>query len=101
MYDTYIEYTLGDRDVVQVWRCGDGNPATIDVYIRGGEIWAKQNVDIRPHPGDRIVIQGVKGDAPVLISFNEPYTWETSPTWDWGKVIYQGVISDDIDLIAQ
>ena len=101
MFDTYIEYKKGDRDVVQVWRCGDSDPATIDVYIRGGGIWAAQHVDIRPRPGDRIVISGVKGDAPVMISFNDLYTWETSPTWDWDKVIYQGVISTDLDMIAQ
>jgi hypothetical protein len=101
LLDTYIYYRNGPMDSVQVWRCGDNDPATIDVLLRGDEIWANNRVDIRPRPGDRIVISGCKGDAPVMISYNEPYTWETSPGWDWGKVIYQGKITEDLDLVAQ
>lgn len=101
LFDSYTNIPNGDRDIIQVWRVGDDDPATIDVYLRGGEVWGKQHIDIRPRPGDRIKIEGVKGDSPVLISYNDLYTWETSPTWDWGKVIYQGVVSQDLDLICQ
>jgi hypothetical protein len=93
MYDTYIYYRNGPMDVVQLWNCGN-------VALRGGEIWATNRVDIRPKSGQRIQITGVKGDAPVMISTNPWYSWETSPNWDWSKVLYQGPITKDLDFVC-
>jgi len=97
----YLEYKLGDRDVIQLWGCSDGQPGTVDVEISENAINASQNIDIRlRNANDTVVVRRNRGTCRVLISGPEQpwYAWPTSPTWRADQVIYNAPVSQDYRL---
>lgn len=101
LLETFIGFENGDRDVVQVWDCGDYQTDTVDVLIRGCEINSNQRIDIRVYdPGAKVTLQGNTGTATVIVHGNPPNIWPTMKAWREDLVIYRGPVSDDYALNA-
>ena len=87
-----VMYRHGDRDVVQIWGCGDGIPGTPDVVIDENIFLSDQVIDIRLRDKtDTVIIrrnQAYGGTRVIISDWTQPwYSWHTSPNWDEKAVI--------------
>lgn len=93
--DSFVGYTNGDRDSVQVWFCSDGRPGTEDVVIQGCTFMAGKAIDLRVRSGDTVVIEGNTGSTPVTISMNPTWVVDGKQYWDESLVLFRGQINQD------
>jgi hypothetical protein len=77
----------GDRDVVQAWFCGGAE-------IVNTRFHAQRPVDIRCRPGDPVLIEGCRGNTPVVVSSNPPWVWDGKEGWSEDRVMHRGKISE-------
>lgn len=92
LLESGLLYAKGDRDTLQLWAIGDGDPSTVDVLLRGSQVDGR-GVDIRvPNPGAcQVAIEGCWGSAQVTVSTAPTYLGAPPPTSS--QVLYKGPVA--------
>lgn len=90
LLESGLLYAAGDRDTLQLWGIGDGDPTTVDVYLRGSQIDGR-GVDVRVASPDacQIVVDGCWGTASITVSTAPHDAKPPHPS----TVLYKGPIS--------